>query len=926
MKRSISVWSATIAIAVLAVTALVLAATAEAGPAAVDTPKVAVLTDPINVVEGTSTEAFGPTINNAPPGATWTWSASIADTTKATVSVLTDSTNRDTGQKVRVTGVGDTDSDAEETTLTLTVSSANADINGLSGTFDVWVDDDEATLKLVFDQGSYSWDENSTGQRIGYKLATNPHQLQVYVTPPASLGSYASRTDGTSSFKFTGSTWNEFQYATYSVNHDKGDFDDHDVTFLPESITVYRGRVTTDQGYAALGDADKSATVTINNIDPPITIEEKYFVDPAARKLHIIEGDGAEINPMDLPLGITGAPDGATWTWSASSSDTSLVQASVVDVNGQDTLRLQFLDNDDHQEPATVTVTVEVDSQNTALDGLSETVTAWIEDTDGSNTLHYDQDSYSWDEDSGTNRIGVKVGWWPGRQDSMSVWFLPSIGGGRAALVGEGTLTFTFNNWNEYQYVTYDTLHMEDDKEDHAVSSVVSLMKYHDNDPDDSDRTIPHNEPAVTINNIDPVISIAGDGIVDAATNKVYTWAGKEPDPDPTDLDLDIDNAPSGATWTWSASSGDTSMVLASVVDVNGQDTLRLRFPGNEDHEEPATVTVTVEVDSANTDIDGLTDTVTVWVRDNNGEGDLYYDQDSYSWDEDTDDNRIGAKIGGWPDRGDSVSVSFPASLGGGRAQVVGERTLTFTYENWNEYQYVTYQTVHRATDRDDHTFNMSLDGSALYDDLDGDDYRYRIGHAAPAVTINNIDQGPTIIFPFNPINLNEGAQFSMIAMSISPLPAGASYQWHASIADTSAFSVSLTPDGIFAGNRVNVTARQDSDSDSEASILTVTAVSSHPDVNGIQKRFKVWVNDDEASRGLVFDRGSYSWDENSVGNRIGFKLATAPGGTHYVRVDPPQTIGNYATRSDGTGNLSFTKQTWNEYQYVTYDVFSRCR
>ena len=490
---------------------------------------------PKTVFEYVEPTVLTPDIKDAPAGATWTWSASMGDTTKIQKVY---SSIFDSWGDVRVWGVQDVDSDTEVTTLTLTVASTNTVINGMSETFTIWVSDDEASEKLIFDQASYSWDEDTDGQTIGFKLANLPWwyaKNDVILDPPESLGDFATRTDGTDDIKFTKTNWNEYQYVTYEIAHKDTDYEDHSVTFNP-TVTFndrYYGNVPATYDYGALSDDDKSQTITISNIDvrpsPSVRIEDGYGGD---KKLY--ETEGGSLNPLELQ--VDHAPAGATWVWSVTNSDSTGVTASITDGRF---LWLQF-PNDSNDVPDASTVTVTVNSTNTEINGLSETITVWVKDKTGDD-LHFDQDSYSWTENTDNNQIGVKLGWWPDRGDEVILTFSSSLQSGAATLAGDGTLTFTYDNWNEYQYVSYTAVHQDAHYYDLTLSSLLSETSY--NDGGNTEAKTYSGGTSVTITNIDtrPPASI---GVEDGygGDKKLYQTEGGNLNP----LELTINTPPAG--------------------------------------------------------------------------------------------------------------------------------------------------------------------------------------------------------------------------------------------------------------------------------------------------------------------------------------------------------------------------------------------
>ena len=187
----------------------------------------------------------------------------------------------------------------------------------------------------------------------------------------------------------------------------------------------------------------------------------------------------------------------------------------------------------------------------------------------------------------------------------------------------------------------------------------------------------------------------------------------------------------------------DSTGVTASISDGRF---LWLQFP-NDSNEVPDASTVTVTASSTNTEVDGLTQTITVWVKDKTG-NDLHFDEDSYSWTEDTTGNRIGVKLGWWPGEGETANLGPLASINDGVATREGSGALVFNYANWNEYQYVTYKTPHLDSDTDDYTFD-DLWSSTTF--TTGDSTVSRTYSGSPSITVTNIDAKPCPAVPATP-------------------------------------------------------------------------------------------------------------------------------------------------------------------------------
>ena len=560
-------------------------------------------------------------------------------------------------------------------------------------------------------------------------------------------------------------------------------------------------------------------------------------------------------------------------TVTLSSSDTGAVTVPASFVfttsnwNQPRTVTVTGLDDDDDNDE---TVTVTHDASRGGYDGVSETLTVNVADDDDSRALVLSESSLDVDEDA-TATYTLRLATQPTGPVTVTL-----SSGDTGALAVPVSFVFTASNWNQPRTVT--------------------VRGVDDDDTADETVTVTHNASGsgyagvtgtvtVTVDDDDTEALVLSESSLDVDEGATATYT------------LRLATQPTNAV-TVTLSSSDTGAVTVPVSFVfttsNWNQPRTVTVTGLDDDDDNDE-TVTVTHDASRGGYDGVSETLTVNVADDDDSRALVLSESSLDVDE-GDTATYTLRLATQPNRavtvtlssGDTGALSVPASF-------------VFTTSNWNQPRTVNVTGV-EDDDTNDETVTVTHNAS-----------RGGYGGVSETLTVNvaDDDDSRALVLSESSLDVDEG-DTATYTLRLATQPNRA-VTVTLSSGDTGALSVPasfvFTTSNWNQPRTVNVTGVEDDDTNDET--VTVTHNASRGGYGGVSETLTVNVADDDDSRALVLSESSLDVDEGDTATYT-LRLATQPNRAVTVTLS-----------SGDTGALSvpasfvFTTSNWNQPRTV---------
>ncbi len=788
------------------------------------------------------------TVTNPDPGAV-----------ELTPTALTFTTaNWSTSQNVSV--IPEDDDDAADETVLVTLTASGGDYAGVNGTVTVTVIDSE-TAEMTLSGAPVALTEGGTDGTFTMVLTRVPTES---VTMAVASSDTEAVTTSPAALTFTTTNWNTAQTVTASA------VDDDDAS--DETVTV----TVTASGAREYESMTRTATVTVTDDD---TVGLTLSGSPVA----LTEGgtDGA------FTVALATQPS-AEVTVSVASSDAGAATASPAaltfttsDWNTAQSVTANAVDDDDATDE-TVTVTLAASGGDYA--GINATATVTVEDDETPGLTLSAQSVAVTEGSAGTFTVALAT------QPTATVSVSVTSDDTGAATVSPATLTFTTSDWNTAQSVTAAAV----------------------NDANATDETV-----TVTL------AASGGDYAGISATATVSVEDDETIGFDPKNADgFTLKEGDSGAlfpvvltsqptaTVTVTVTSSDTGAVsLHSAVltyTTTTWDEIQSHWvdmrPVND--ADAADETVTLTMTASGGDYEGATDTITVYVDDDETAR-LALDGTPVALTEGGADETFTVMLSHVP----TESVTVAIASGDTGAATVSPAALTFTTSNWNTAQTVTT----RAVDDDDATdegVSVTLTGSGARE--------YGSVTATATVSVDDDDTEGLTLSATN-VSLTEGGTDGAFTVALATQPTA---EVTVSLRSGNASAVTVSPAALtYTTSNWNtaqtVTASAVEDDDAADEMITVGLSADGGDYGRVDATLTVSVEDDETP-GLTLSAQSVAVTEGSAGT-FTLALATQPTATATVTVTGASSDTGAVTVNSAA--LTFTTSDWGTAQTVTVNA-----
>ncbi len=826
--------------------------------------------------------------------------------------------NWDDDQEVTVSATEDDDVGDESVTITL--SAADGGYDGVSGTVDVDVtDDDEGSLDLP--SSAVAIDEGGTAT-FEVKLGAKPGaDVTVTLTQPTTNTDITVDTDTSTNgnqttLTFTSANWDMAQMVTVTAA------EDNDITNDTASIAISTTS-TSGSGYETSDSV--SGTVTVNETDN----DEIELVLPSD-DVEVAEGGTKTFN---VKLGAH--PSGDVTVTLTQPSNTDVTVDTDTTTNGNQTTLTFTNANWNTDQTVTVSaaqddnagdedVSISISADGGVYDDVSGTVSVDVkDDEDGNLTISSTDVAIT---EGGTATFDVELDKQPGANVTVSL-AQPSnadvtVDTDSSTNGNQNTLTFTDANWNTAQRVTVSAA-QDTDVGDESTSIAVSATGIAGSGYDNvSDVTVnveltDDDEGSLVISSDELDFNEGGTETFDVklgaqpGANVTVTLA----QPSNSDVRVDTDTTTTGNqhTLTFTRANWDTNQT----VTVSAAD-------DNDLTDDTASIAISTSGASGSgyATSDGLSATVSVDVEDND-EVKLVLSSAAVSVNEGSTAT-FNVKLGAYPTADVTVTLTQPrntdVTVDADSSTTGDQNTLTFTNANWDTNRTVT---VSAAADDDILSEIASISISAtggLYDKVPG------------IVNVDVKDDDAVVLAP-KVLTINEGSTRTFdvklgaypgveVTVTVTTQP---NYTNVTLDTDTATpgdqNTLTFTNANWNTNQRVTVSVAEDRDVGDETMHIVLSAPGT-----GVYDRVRVNVRDNDngtlilPSAAVSVPEGGSATFDVILGHPPLFNVTvtlTQPSNTD-VKVD---TVPDVDTDPDTAGNqntLTFTADNWNIAQSVT--------
>ena len=685
---------------------------------------------PVEVDEDGGTDTYRVKLATKPTGSVrvrvTSNSTSAATVNKSELSFST--TNWDTYQSVRVTGVDDDfDNAGNKRELTVSHSASGGDYGSVTGSVDVDVDDDD-TRGLVFSGTPVEVDEDGGTDTYRVKLATKPTgSVRVRVTS----NSTSAATVNKSELSFSTTNWDTAQEVTVTgVNDDKDNSGDK------RTVTVSHSASGGDYGSVTGSvdvDVDDDDTRGLVFSGTPVEVDEDGGTGTYGVKLSTMPTGAVTVSLSKS--GDTGAAslNKSELSFSTTNWDTAQ-EVTVTGVND---------DKDNSGDKRTVTVSHSASGGDYAGVTGDVAVTVTDDDTRG---LVFTSTPVEVAEDGGTGTYGVKLSTMPTGAVTVS---LSKSGDTGTASLNKSSLSFSTTNWDTAQEVTVTGVN--DDK---------------DNSGDKRTVTVSHSASGGDYGSVTGSVDVDVDD--DDTRGLVFTSTPVEvaEDGGTGTYGVKLSTMPTGAVTVSLSKSGDTGAASLNKSSLSFSTT-------NWDTAQEVTVTgvndeitnsagrrnVTIAHTASGGDYAGVTGDVAVTVTDDDTRG-LVFTSTPVEVAEDGGTGTYGVKLSTMPTGAVTVSLSKSGDTG---AASLNKSSLSFSTTNWDTAQEVTVTGVNDDKDNSGDKRTVTVSHSAS-----GGDYASVTGDVAVTVTD---DDTRGLVFSGTPVEVAEDGGTGTYGVKLSTMP-----------------------------------------------------------------------------------------------------------------------------------------------------------
>ena len=795
------------------------------------------------------------------PSANVTVTPASGDTDVATVSpptltFMTDNWNM--AQEVTVSGEQDDDGVDGTATITHTATSTDSDYEGISpiGSVVVSVEDDDP-FGVTVTEAALDVTEGSTAT-YQVKLDTKP-SANVTVTPSSEDADVV--TVSPPSLTFTPSDWNTAQEVTVTVAEDDDTSN--------EEATITHTAASTDTGYN--GITIGSVVVSVEDKDhPQITLSSNQtsISEPsgtATITASVLSGYAPEAD-LAIALAYSGTAAGGT--------DYSVGTLTILagQISGEATLSVTDDSIDEDEETIALTGSAAGYEDSAAL-------SIALEDDD---TAGLAVSTTQLDINEGADgQFQVKLDTEPLNNVTVSI-----AEASEAISVSSDSLTFTSNNWSDYQTVTVTGV-SDDDYADETATITTSATS---SDPKYNTTSLNQTVEVTVGDNENPPITLSSGRTSVSEPSGTATITARVPIGSEPDADLTITLAHSGT-----AGSSDYAVGALAILagQASGEATLSVTDDSIDEDEETIGLKASASGYAAS-------DVLSIALEDDGDMAGLVVSTTQLDINEGVD-GQFQVKLNSEPLNNVTVTVAEASE-----AISVSSGALTFTSSNWSVNQTVT---VTGLSDDD------YADGTgAITVSATSSDAKYNTTSLNQTVSVSvRDDEDPPITLTSNRTSVSEPSGTATITASV---PVG--YEPDAALTITLAHSGTAGSGTDYAVGALTIQSGQISgeatlsvaddsiDEDEETIALTGSAAGYRDSL-----ALSIALEDDDTA-GLVVSTASLDVDEGGTG-QFQVKLNSEPLNNVTVTVAEASEAISVSDTS-----LTFTSSNWSTKQTVT--------